>query len=256
MRAGRRQYFIRSIRRGQKAGLIVCAHHRTEMKREVGRDVEIEQFGIHIGIQHRQEVDAEGNDDTQIPVATVVLRAALETSFELLAIDIIGRIGSVGEEVVPGRLRRIAAHEVGIGFAILGVRLVVPQDGISASGECAPYDRQLPVLAIVDLTRPRQEGRIEECTGGIGFPRLGCPEVSGGCGRGRRGKRLHSERIGELRGRGIGRTRRRPPDTVGDDALCRCLRKTKAEEQNDNSPTTSGHDGYGVRISGYARAGP
>ena len=110
----------------EKAGLIVCAHHRTEMKREVGRDVEIEQFGIHIGIQHRQEVDAEGNDDTQIPVATVVLRAALETSFELLAIDIIGRIGSVGEEVVPGPTTSLASLSicgpVGPSWALPGQR--------------------------------------------------------------------------------------------------------------------------------------
>ena len=74
------------------------------------------------------------------------------------------------QEIVVALCRRVVVHDVNVCLGIVMIHLVVPRHSVDAAHEASVENRQLPVLAVVDLAGTRQYECQPQCPLGAGPP--------------------------------------------------------------------------------------
>ena len=122
-----------------------------DLQAQIPGNVEYRELRIHIGIDHREGIDADHHEETQVAPAAVLVAALLEDVLIVLGI-LRGDLRAEVQELVIALRTRVIVHEVQIGLGVVHIHAVVPTHRIDTAHEPSIDQWQLPVFAIVNLS--------------------------------------------------------------------------------------------------------
>ena len=149
---------------------MVVDDRRFHLQAQVLGDIEHREFRIDIGINHRECIDTDQTEETQIAPTAVFVLAFLEDVLVTLALGICRDLHAEMQELVVTLRVWVVIRQVQIGLGIVYIHGVVPTHGINATHESAIDQRQFPVLAVVDLSTARDDQCQPQGTLGVRRP--------------------------------------------------------------------------------------